>query len=71
MRVGLVALGAAGLSGCIGAMDRPEFDAEVQRRGGGVADEWILDGLAAVADEVEAGSVDELSVNRMMFFRCS
>jgi hypothetical protein len=65
VRTGIAALLVTLLTGCIGAMDRPEFDAEVQRRGGGIADEWILDGLTAVADEVDAGSIDELSVITM------
>jgi hypothetical protein len=46
-------------------MDRPEFDAEVQRRGGGVTNGWILDGLSSVADEVGAGGVEGLSVMTM------
>lgn len=65
MRTALAVLVATTLSGCIGAMDRPDFVAEVQRRGGGIADEWILDALASVAGEVGAGSIDDLSVMTM------
>jgi hypothetical protein len=61
----LIAITLASTSGCIGAMDRPEFDAEVQRRGGGIADEWIIDGLSAVAAEVDAGDLAGLSVMTM------
>ncbi|MFC4560925.1 hypothetical protein ACFO4E_03525 [Nocardiopsis mangrovi] len=36
------------LSGCIGAMDRADFDAEMARRGGGLTTELVGDVLAAL-----------------------
>jgi hypothetical protein len=50
------------LTGCIGATDRSEFDAEVRARGGGLTTEWIDEALALVADEVGAPSAGELEV---------
>lgn len=50
------------ISGCIGATDRADFDAEVQARGGGVSTAWIGVAIDAVAAEVGAASASELMV---------
>lgn len=48
------------LAGCIGAVDRSEFDAEVRARGGGVTSTWIVESFDAVARSVGGTSASEL-----------
>jgi len=64
LAIQVLLLGVIGVvaSGCIGAVDRSDFDAEVAARGGGVADVWIDEALTAVAEEVGATSVGALRV---------
>lgn len=62
--VGWVAAGVV-LTGCIGATDRSEFDAEVRARGGGLTAEWIDEALSLVADEVGAPSAGALELLTM------
>lgn len=45
-------------SGCIGATDRADFEAEIRNRGGGVSVDWIDDALAVVAREVGTDPAD-------------
>lgn len=61
-RVAVIATIAMALvaTGCIGATDRSDFEAEVRARGGGVSATWIGESIDAVAGEVGADSVDEL-----------
>lgn len=51
---------AIALSGCIGAVDRSEFDAEVRRRGGGVTTDWIIESFDSVAVSVAGTSASDL-----------
>ena len=43
---------AIGLTGCIGATDRSDFDEEVRSRGGGVTVDWIAESMDIVAVSV-------------------
>lgn len=58
----VVAAGAVATSGCIGATDRADFDAEVRARGGGISSVWIADAIDLIAAEVGAGDRSELEV---------
>lgn len=58
----MVAVVTIVLTGCIGAVDRSEFDAEVRARGGGVTTDWIAESFDLVAAEAGATSADQLSV---------
>lgn len=60
--VTLVAIVTAALaaSGCIGATDRPDFEAEVRARGGGVSTTWIADALDLAAVELGAARAADL-----------
>ncbi len=47
-----VAVFAIAATGCIGATDRADFDAEVRARGGGITSAWIAEGVDLIADAV-------------------
>lgn len=53
---------AAFTSGCIGAIDRADFDEEVRSRGGGISAEWIEDSLAASADRLGLADPDDIEL---------
>lgn len=57
-----IAVLALAASGCIGATDRADFDAEVRARGGGVTNDWVADAIGEVATSVGASATDPLSV---------
>jgi hypothetical protein len=49
-------------SGCIGATDRTDFDAEVRARGGGLTSAWIAESLDLVAAEVGVTATSDLQL---------
>ncbi|MFN3258764.1 MAG: hypothetical protein ACE37B_24030 [Ilumatobacter sp.] len=51
-----------GATGCVGATERGDFDREIQRRGGGVTNEWLAESLDALADEVGADDARDVRV---------
>ena len=55
---------ALGLTGCIGATDRSDFEAEIERRGGGVTSELAAEPLERLRDElgVDDPELLELSI---------
>lgn len=53
---------AIAASGCIGATDRADFDAEVRARGGGLTSAWIAEALDLVAGEVSVTPTSELEL---------
>lgn len=55
-------LAVLALTGCVGAVDRVDFDAEIRSRGGGVAVDWVQESLDAIAQEVGAPNVATLQV---------
>jgi hypothetical protein len=61
---GVLAL-AASATGCIGVIDRDEFDAMVDSRGGGLSNDLVIDALTRVAARVEAADLEltELTVS--------
>jgi hypothetical protein len=50
------------MTGCIGAIDRADFDAEVRARGGGVSSNWIDESLQAAATELGVTDPDQLQI---------
>lgn len=61
----LVAAAAVGplLAGCIGSIDRAEFEDVVRSRGGGVTAEQTLDGLDALRAAVDTDDVEALHLS--------
>ena len=53
---------AAVTSGCIGAIDRADFDDEVRARGGGISSQWIDDSVEAAADRLGVVTTDEIEL---------
>ncbi|BAN00433.1 hypothetical protein [Ilumatobacter coccineus] len=53
---------AFAMSGCIGATDRADFDAEVRARGGGLTSAWIAEALDLVAAEVSVSPTSEMQL---------
>lgn len=52
-----------GATGCIGATDRSDFDAEIQRRGGGVTSELVTEPLARLRDAVGVDDPELLALS--------
>lgn len=57
-------LAAAGLAtaGCVGAVDRSDFEAEIEARGGGFDQSLVIDALDRVAEEVGSDDFDIASL---------
>lgn len=53
---------ALAASGCIGATDRADFDAEVRARGGGITSAWIAEGVDLIAAEVGVSGTSEMQM---------
>lgn len=51
-RVALLLVGALLVTGCVGTVDRAEFEAEIQARGGGVDQDLVIDAVDGVAARV-------------------
>ncbi|NHP13403.1 hypothetical protein DBV08_02275 [Rhodococcus sp. KBW08] len=58
-----IALTAASLSGCIGAVDRMDFDNQMRERGGGLTSELVRDGFDSLAHSYGVGAVSVTSVD--------
>lgn len=55
-----IAFVAVAASGCVGAIDRADFDEEVRRRGGGISAAWVDESLTAAAEALSITSPDDL-----------
>ena len=64
--IAIMILGAT-TTGCIGETSRTAFHAEVQARGGGVADSFIEESLTALNGTVSANSVEDIEVLSLTF----
>ncbi|EQM29924.1 hypothetical protein [Rhodococcus erythropolis] len=60
-----IALTATGLSGCIGAVDRMDFDNQMRERGGGMTSELVRGGFDSLAHRygVDAISVTSIDIS--------
>jgi len=65
-RLLLVVVAAMLATGCLGSVDRAEFDEEVRRRGGGVSADWIDESLAAAAVELGVADPGDIEVLTMV-----
>jgi hypothetical protein len=54
---------ALGLAACIGATDRSDFEAEIERRGGGVTSELAAEPLERVRDELGVDDPELLALS--------
>lgn len=59
-RLVAVAVVAVVAGGCVGAIDRSDFDEEVRRRGGGISAAWIDESLTAASEALAVASSDDL-----------
>jgi hypothetical protein len=64
IRAALAALAVTLAGGCIGAVDRDDFDRVIQERGGGFTSDLPLDAVEAVAGELD---VEDFDVRSMSF----
>jgi hypothetical protein len=53
------------LAGCVGSVDRSEFDELVRARGGGLSGDLVVTGLDAIADRSGVDDLDDLDVLRI------
>ncbi len=60
-----IALAATSLSGCIGAVDRMDFDNQMRERGGGMTSELVRGGFDSLAHRygVDAVSVTSIDIS--------
>lgn len=53
---------AFAMSGCIGATDRADFEAEVRARGGGLTTAWVAEALDLIAAEVAVSPTSDVEL---------
>lgn len=49
-------------SGCIGAIDRADFNDEVRRRGGGISSDWIDESIRMAAARLEVATPEDIEL---------
>ena len=61
-RIAVLVVGALLLAGCVGTVDRSDFEAEIQARGGGFDQAMVIDAVDGVAARV---GTDEFEITRL------
>lgn len=57
-RLLLAVVASVAVAGCVGAVDRSEFEAEVEERGGGFDQSLVVDAVERIAEEVGSEQFD-------------